>query len=187
MKIQTKVALIVGGFLVVGVAGVGSFAAFTSQENIETYILRDVSFQSVDDLVSQSSVVVEVEVAGAPSVSRDKTGRDGPTTSSYPAIVKSVVAAPQAVSGGAVPKVGEEIQILQFGEPGDPETVDLKSGQYLLFLRSSVLEDGSVTNAYFITSVVAGAYRLDGGRYEISNPSDDDKLPQTIDVGTLVG
>jgi hypothetical protein len=187
MKIQTKAALIVGGLAVVGVAAVVSFAGITSQETIETYVLRTGSIQSVDDLVSQSSVVVEVEVDGAPSVSRDKTGSAGPTTSSYSAIVISVVAAPQAVSGGTVPKPGDDIEILQFGEPGDPETVDLKAGKYLLFLRSSVLEDGSITSEYFITGVTSGAYRLNEGRYEITNPSDEDKLPQTIDSETLIG
>ncbi len=188
MKIQTKVALvIVGGFVVVGVAGVVAFEGITSQVTTETYVLRTGSFQSLDDLVSQSSVVVEVEVEGTPSVSVDKTGREGPTSSSYPAIVTEIVATPQNVRGGNVPKVGDVIHVIQFGAPGDYETVDLKAGQYLLFLRSSVLEDGSTTSDYFITGVTSGAYRLAGASYEIVAPADGDELPRFIDTKTLIG
>ncbi len=147
---------------------------------------RSEIYRSLDALITDSTVVVEVEVAGRDSFE----GRDG--VSPYTAATAVVVAAYQpselgqtAADESMTVDLGSTIVVRQMGRPGmENDTPYLEpGGRYLLFLTPTGLPNAS-PNEFYVTGGVAGIYKAEGDGF-LRLSRDEDDIPEMLTLNDL--
>ena len=142
-------------------------------------------YQSLNELISDSTTIVEVKVEGQSAFA--STDAASAHTTSDAKVVKSAVPPELALTNESsvlTPEVGSMISVRQLGEPGSrSDTPYLKDGgQYLLFLTPTMLPDAS-SNEFYVTGGVAGIYEFNGDIYV--RASKDDRIPDELTFDEL--
>lgn len=178
-------------------AGVGVFAiAAAAAFYVNSFVvvksgmegLRSVVYSSVEQLATDSAIIVEVAVSdGAAQAVVDDSGRTQPPFVVSTVTVAAIHGAPLAQELGAKqPAVGDELRIFQIGRPGALlGGVDvLERGQkYLLFLVPTSIP-GAASNEYFPTGDVSGIYRVTKEGFT-QHPVEGDTLPELFTSSEL--